>query len=83
MGVAGGASGSLAARGVAEMTFFSIAFYFSSKCSHVIGPKFNLGFLGANPGSGTKFRVGKYFLRFSEVFNLGKFKKIANVIQCL
>jgi hypothetical protein len=62
MGVAGGASGSLAAHGVAEMTFFTIAFYFSTKCSHVIVPKFNLGFLGANPGSGTKFRIRNYFL---------------------
>ena len=62
MGVAGPASGSPAAHGVAEMTFFTISFYSSTKLAHVIGPKFNLGFLGPNPSSGTKFRLGNYFL---------------------
>ena len=72
MGVAGPVSGSLAARGVAEMTFFTKSFYFSTKPAHVIAPKFNLGFLGPNPTSGRKFRVRNYFLRFSEGFNFGK-----------
>ena len=62
MGVAGRVSGCLAAHGVAEMTFFTITLDFSAKSSHVIVPKFNLGFLGANPTGGMKFRVRNYFL---------------------
>ena len=62
MGVAGPVSGSLAARGVAEMTFLAKSIYFSTKLAHVIIPKFNLGFLGPNATGGTKFRVRNYFL---------------------
>ena len=62
MGLAGPVSGSPAANGVAEMTFFTISFYSSTKLAHVIVPKFNLGFLGPNPTGGTEFRVGNYFL---------------------
>ncbi len=61
-GLGWSSSGSLAANGVAEMTFFTISFFSSTKLAHVIVPKFNLGFLGPNPTGGTKFRVGNYFL---------------------
>ena len=62
MGVAGLVSGSLAANGVAEMTFFAISFISSTKLAHIIVPKFNLGFLGPNPTGGMKFGLGNYFL---------------------
>ena len=55
MGVAGRASGSLAADSFAGMTFFTLSFYFSTKLCYVIIPKFISGFLGANPTSGMKF----------------------------
>ena len=42
--------------------FFETSFYFFTKSSNVIVSKFNLGFLGANPTSGTKFRIINYFL---------------------